>query len=192
MAYIWNISKLLRSRLFVLFCAALVVMVVTSPAAAHSVELLRSDPPAGAVLPVSPAKVTAWFNEEAETSESWIRVFDATGKQVDAGDGGVDLTDAEHASMLVSVPEGLPEGSYEVRWRVVLLDGDPTEGQFNFFVGAKGAAEATAIASAPQATPVEPQDEAGSGSPLIVAGSIVLVVAILGLVGLRVMGRKRV
>jgi len=169
----------------------MLVLAPTSPAAAHSVELLKSDPPGGSVLSASPARVTAWFNEEMQTGVSWLRVYDESGKQVDAGDGGVDLTDAEHASMLVSLPGALPDGAYEVRWQVVLLDGDPSEGSFNFYVGSRGAAAATLAASAALAPQPEAQSQAG-GSNLVVGGGIVLLVAILGLVVLRFMGRKQV
>lgn len=112
---------------------------------AHLVELLASFPENGMILSQSPEVITAVFNEEMQSSTSNIQVFDADGNQVDNGNGGVDLNDPNHASMLVNVP-ALAGGAYTVRWQVVLLDGDATAGAFNFFVGDEAAADAARFA----------------------------------------------
>lgn len=86
------------------------------------------------MLKQAPAQVTAWFSEELITGQSTLQVFDAAGRQVDKGEGGVDLNDPDHASMIVKLP-ALPDGAYMVRWQVVLEDGDTTDGEFTFSVG---------------------------------------------------------
>ena len=53
---------------------------------------------------------------------------------MDNGDGGVDLNDPDHASMVVTLP-ALPNGSYTVQYHILLLDGDATDGAFAFAVG---------------------------------------------------------
>ncbi len=126
-----RISQLIRPASL---CLAVLLALVPGLVLAHNVELLRSDPPADALLTESPAQVRAWFNEEMQTGASTLAVYDAAGNPVDSGDGGVDLQDAYHASMVVSLPP-LADGAYFVRWHVVLLDNDPTDGEFVFYVG---------------------------------------------------------
>jgi methionine-rich copper-binding protein CopC len=135
---------------------SMLMLALAGVALAHGVILTKSDPADGAVLDQAPAQVQAWFNEEMQTGESTIRVLDASGQPVDLG-GGVNLDDAYHASMLVSLPS-LPNGAYTVRWHVVLLDGDPSDGEFTFYVGEKPAGEAGAasVESAPPAAPAAP------------------------------------
>lgn len=118
---------------------------------AHLVELVSSFPDNGMILSQSPEVITAVFNEEMQSSASTLQVFDQAGNQVDSGNGGVDLNDPNHASMLVKVP-ALADGAYTVRWQVTLLDGDATTGAFNFFVGNKAAATAANFAPIPNGT----------------------------------------
>ncbi len=63
-----------------------------------------------------------------------LQVFDASGKQVDPGDGGLDLNDAEHSTMRVKL-SALKEGVYTVKWKVKLFDGNSTNGTYHFGVG---------------------------------------------------------
>jgi methionine-rich copper-binding protein CopC len=167
-------------------------------AAAHNVQMTRSDPAAGAVLAESPAQLVAWFNEEMKTQISTIQVFDASGQQVDKGDGGVDLNDPYHASMAVSLPP-LPNGAYTVRWHVVLLDDDPTDGEFTFYVGEKPAGDiAVSQVSAPEApaagaanpADAEPTDDT-SGLPIAwVALGLGVLVLVAGLAALLLRSRS--
>lgn len=154
-----------------LLISALLVAVV----AAHGPEVfIRSDPPDGAVLEQAPAQVTAWFSDELLTGQSSLQVFDADGRQVDNGDGGVDLNDPDHASMVVSLPPELPDGTYTVRWRASLDDGDVVERGFTFTVGDR-VAVSQAVASGPL-----PASE-GVGWPVgwIVAGLGVLLLLVV-------------
>ena len=112
----------------------LLLATAVSLVSAHAVSLLRSDPANGSILNQSPAEIHAWFGEEMKTGVSTLQVFSAAGQRMDNGDGGVDLNDPDHASMVVMVPP-LPDGEYLVRWYVVLLDDDASESSFNFYVG---------------------------------------------------------
>lgn len=115
--------------------AILAFLGLTSGASAHAL-LTKSVPDDGAILEQAPKQVTASFSEELDSGLSTVRVFNDNGKQVDNGDGGVDLHDPDHTSMLVTLPVSLPEGTFVVRWTAVSAeDGDPTEGQFFFGVG---------------------------------------------------------
>lgn len=101
---------------------------------AHQVTILKSTPASGEVLQQSPSEVAAWFNEELVSSESGMIVINTQGIRIDNGDGGIDLKDPDHASMIVTLPP-LPDGSYTVQWHATLLDGDDAEGAFAFAVG---------------------------------------------------------
>jgi len=58
-------------------------------------------------------------------------VLDASGKQVDRGDKGLDPSD--RTVLRVSVPHLAP-GSYRVVWRVLSVDTHVTEGDYRFEV----------------------------------------------------------
>jgi methionine-rich copper-binding protein CopC len=75
--------------------------------------------------------VKAWFTEELEPAFSNIKVFDATGKEIDNKDVKVDSTDK--SLMSVSVPK-LPAGTYKVKWSAVAVDTHHTTGTFTFTV----------------------------------------------------------
>jgi len=151
------------------------IALIPRPVWAHGVELLRSDPPVGAVLTAPPKRVTAWFNEELQSGESTLKVFDKDGMQVDQGNGGVDLNDPQHASLVVDLPV-LAEGAYRVEWRAVLLDGDASDGEFTFYVGA--------LAATKSATGMQSGDLPGS-SPGVSRGWMFAIATILviGLTG---------
>jgi len=124
-----------RAGLLALSAALLASALLVAKAGAHAL-LLGSEPETGAVLEDSPEHVAAWFSEELDSGLSSMRVFDAEGRQVDGGDGGVDLNDLDHTSMVASLPPSLPAGTYTVRWAVVSADDDDmTEGEFSFSVG---------------------------------------------------------
>jgi len=122
--------------LTIVFCVTMLLLVTgaASPVSAHDLQPSKTDPVDGTALPQSPAKVTVSFSEEVVAEKSSLRVFDSQGKQVDAGKGGVDLNDATHQVMVVNLPQ-LGSGVYTVKWSIVLLDGDGSEGSFNFGIG---------------------------------------------------------
>ena len=136
----WSVS-IHRNWLYVLMlCIAIYGAGITPETAlAHTPEVRRSEPSPNQVLSTSPSKVTLWFEEELLEEWSEIRVLDATGKQIDNGDGGVNLFDPDHLSMVVNLPANLPDGRYEVHWRIALLDGDVAADGFQFTVGSESA-----------------------------------------------------
>lgn len=187
MRHFRNIACRAGAGLKALAMALLVSIWLVAVVSAHGPEVLQKTEPAdGAVLEQSPAQVTAWFSDELDTKLSTLQVFDSTGRQVDNGDGGVDLNDPDHATLLVSLP-ALPAGEYTARWTVTLDDGDSVKGEFTFRVGDKSAVAAES--SAPQAPAQQgatgAQRSAGgsAGLPLgwIVAGLAVLVLIVGGL-----------
>jgi methionine-rich copper-binding protein CopC len=177
-----------KTRNAVKLVAALVTIALTilaqglgAPAAlAHSVVVERTEPETGAALKSGPAQVAIMFNEELDTHLSTIKVFNAAGQRVDLKDGGVDLTDPDHASMIVHLPK-LDEAAYIVRWHVVLDDGDATDGAFTFTVG--NAAPITEPLAAPVAA-AAPAPMAVTANPTLWFGAAALAACLVLALGL--------
>jgi methionine-rich copper-binding protein CopC len=195
-------ARILRIRSVALPLAALMALLFVGVASAHEVEVTNSEPADGAGLGQSPAQVKAWFNEELQTGVSTMVVLDASGEQVDNRDGGVDLNDPDHASMVVSLPL-LPDGAYTVSWYGVLLDGDPSEGQFTFFVGVKSASQAVAVSQssaleAPEVSQAPTGESSGLpiawitlGLGILVAGTVLMALVLRSRATQRGLRRRR-
>ncbi len=95
---------------------------------------VRSDPRVGWTIPVSPPKVTIWFDGELEPAFSTITVYNSAKQRVDKGNGHVSPADA--TVMQVDLP-ALPPGTYRVYWSVIAKDTHRTEGDFPFTVEKK-------------------------------------------------------
>ena len=146
------------------------IISIPSPVSAHAL-MVRSDPEDGQVLDESPDLVSAWFSQELDSRTSSMRVFDSADRQVDNGDGAVDLNDLEHKLLLVSLPPSVPDGTYTVRWSVVSAeDDDASQGEFTFVVGSGIVAG-------------EPASQASSSnSGIMIAGiaiGLILIVAVI-------------
>jgi methionine-rich copper-binding protein CopC len=163
----YNLASDARSGLTALVFAFLAWALLATGVAAHAV-MVQSDPESGEVREQAPEQVVAWFSQEVDARLSTMQVFDAEGRQVDEGDGGVDLNDPDHKSMTVSLPEALPDSVYTVRWAAVsAADDDTTEGEFAFVVGNGAVTEAPA--------PV-PDTETGFNLGLVIGAGV----AVLG------------
>jgi methionine-rich copper-binding protein CopC len=91
----------------------------------------HADPRVGTSSEKAPERVTLWFTERLEPAFSWVKVYDASGKQVDRRDKAFDGRDA--SVMHVSIP-ALAPGKYRVAWRAVSIDTHVTEGDYTFEV----------------------------------------------------------
>ena len=106
------------------------LLLVPGPTLAHSL-LVRSQPERRATVTRPPEEVRLWFSERIEPAYARVSVWDARGKQVDAGDATVDQADA--TTLAVRTP-GLRAGRYTVRYRVLSVDGHIVESSFDFTV----------------------------------------------------------
>ena len=106
------------------------LLLVPGPTLAHSL-LVRSQPERRATVTRPPDEVRLWFSERIEPAYARVSVWDAGGKQVDAGDATVDQADA--TTLAVRTP-GLRAGRYTVRYRVLSVDGHIVESSFDFTV----------------------------------------------------------
>jgi len=108
----------------------LIILTGTAGVEAHAF-LKNSEPPVGGTVQMSPNEVRIRFTENVEPAFSSIKVFDASGKEVDKRDVHLDRSD--RALLHVSLPR-LPAGIYKVVWRVVSVDTHVTNGNFTFRV----------------------------------------------------------
>jgi copper resistance protein C len=115
---------------YIVAMAALAVLVSPEATLAHSL-LVRSQPERRAMVTRPPEEVRLWFSERIEPAYARLSVWDAGGKQVDAGDAAVDPADA--TTLAVRTPD-LRAGRYTVRYRVLSVDGHIVESSFDFTV----------------------------------------------------------
>ena len=112
-----------RLALALATCALMV-----TAAAGHAV-LQRAEPRVESKLKRSPEEVKLYFSERLEPAYSAVRVVNDRDQQVDRGDSRVDR--ANPALLRTTLPP-LPPGTYRVKWRVLSIDADITEGDFSF------------------------------------------------------------
>lgn len=122
-------------------CAALTLGALTAvPAYAHD-SLIASTPEADEVLAESPEEVVLEFSGSGLTTgdaiTNEIRVL-GTDEQDWASD---DPAEVEGSTMRTDIPEPLPNGEYEVHYRVVYSDGHGEELSFGFEVDDPAAEE---------------------------------------------------
>lgn len=129
-------QRLARVLLLVVLAGGL----VPAGAAAHA-QLEDTAPQRGAVLDRQPAQVTFAFSEPVEGSFGAMRVFDATGREVQAGEPF--HPGARASAIAVGLDDGLPDGTYTATYRVVSADAHVVSGGFAFSIGKAGAAGAT-------------------------------------------------
>lgn len=138
--------------------AAVYLWLTTASASAHA-DVERAEPTINGTVPVAPAKVEIWFDEELRTDGTTIQVIGPGGIQVDLGDAAVDLQDPSRRHVTVSLRPDLGPGAYTVQWVSVSAgDGDQAQGGFRFTVasGSPAASEGAtpAVSGAPAGTPV--------------------------------------
>jgi methionine-rich copper-binding protein CopC len=126
--------RIARVRWLLLFAAIFVCLTLAAPhrVSAHA-EYDHSDPPANAVVPVSPNQISIWFTERLERSGSGAQLYDQDGKQVQSVTSGPG---EGPKAMIVKLPRNLPNGTYSVVWETLSADdGHPAQGYFAFTVG---------------------------------------------------------
>jgi len=128
--------RLTRTRLAA--AAAVILLVLAASAVARVAEahaiVDRSEPAAGGSVETAPARVRVWFSEPVDGAGSALSVLDATGAPVDRQDSAQD--GADRTLVAVSLPPGLPDGVYTVRWKALTGDDSGrTSGEFQFGVG---------------------------------------------------------
>jgi copper transport protein len=152
------------------------------PAAAHA-SIERTTPADGELLDAPPSELTLAFTEPPDLSLTVVRLLDAQGAEVAAGEPeAVPGADREISLALGEIPDGV----YTVTWRTVSsTDGHVTAGSFSFGVGVSPTdvsapvSEATATAPPPSALSI-------AGRLMLYVGLAVLFAA--GVTGLLALG----
>lgn len=126
------------ARVLAGLAALLSALCFASAAWAHA-TLLSSEPADGSVLTLPPKMVQLHFNEGV--APAVIGVIDANGKARDVA------TRAAGQSVLIVLPDDLPQGTQIVSYRVVSQDGHPVAGSMVFSIGAVTGAAPPAKAS---------------------------------------------
>jgi copper resistance protein C len=142
--------------------AAVCLMLLAAGVVSAHASLVLSEPPDGGSI-VTPATLTASFDEELDTGRSRIVVRDEAGEEVARGGVGSDPL-----VMTVSLP-ALPPGTYVARWTAVTPnDQGVTRGTIRFTVEAPAPSPTptlTAAAATPAPTATASRAPAATPSP---------------------------
>lgn len=126
-------------------------------ASAHD-TLTDSSPTEGEALTESPGEVRLTYSASILELGAAVEVTDADGRSWPTGELVVDSTD-----VTVPLTEDLPNGAYEVTWRVTSSDGHPISGVIPFTVEAP--ATETAPADPAPTTGAEPGETSDPAAP---------------------------
>jgi copper transport protein len=121
-------------RLVPFTLVALWVAVLAPGAMAHAI-LQSTTPARGVTVKSEPKLVMFRFNEPVESSFGAVRVYNASGNQVQSG----SVTRPRgQSSVAIGLKPLLPEGSYTATYRVISADSHPVSGGFVFSIGKPG------------------------------------------------------
>jgi copper transport protein len=127
--------------------AALAITFALAGAVSAHANLVRSEPPAGALLEIAPKEIVLEFSEELDPGFSRVQLYNSKNQVINAGPGVIDP--AAPKTLRLSLGE-LPKDSYTALWRSrSAADGHVTEGSVPFGVGV--AATTTSLIPAPGA-----------------------------------------
>lgn len=127
-----------------------------APAALAHDQLISSSPTPDERLDKSPANIALTFSAPLLELGHEVRVVDDNAKNWVGGAASLSR------EMLTQALPELPDGGYQVSWRVVSADGHPISGSFGFRVGNPAAAAPTG--STGPTTSVEPSTAAATGT----------------------------
>ena len=95
--------------------------------------IIKSTPSENEILKHSPQKVSIQFDETIQPAFHSIQVYDSKGNQVDQKNGHID---PKNSSIIeCGLNPNLPNGIYQIQWKVVSSDGHPVEGVIPFQIG---------------------------------------------------------
>ncbi len=150
--------------------AVILALLLIAPAEAHA-TMVRSEPPAGALLTTAPKELVLEFSERLDPSFSAVRLLNSNNQVVNAGPGVIDPAAPRVLRLALTA---LPKDSYTAVWKVRSADdGHIMEGSLPFGVGV--AVTTTALipplgAPDPATLPPTPLDSAARWLNLLMAG----------------------
>jgi copper resistance protein C len=128
-------------------------------AAAHD-QVISTSPKSGEFLDVAPENVRMEFTGKLLDIGATILVVDDAGTDWVLGDKRIDGTVLDQP-----LDPAMPDGRYQVRWRVVSADGHPISGTFDFAVGTfSSPTDSETDGTSPQPAPsLRPETDSTSG-----------------------------
>jgi hypothetical protein len=176
-----------------LLSAAALAFGAVAPASAHE-QLASSSPGVGERVDTAPETVELTFTADLITIGAVVIVVDAEGHNWSDGE---PLLDGAVVTQYLEAP--LPEGSYQVRWRVVSGDGHPISDTFMFGVGVEPTPFEAVPADSPTAASTDSPAAAPAGSApegtdaprLIIVAAIGAALALALYLTLTAAGRRR-
>jgi len=162
-----------RSLSRLLGCIVIAVMAMgLSPISAQAhTQLLSSEPANGAVLTEAPQSVTLIFEEALLSDVDTVSINDAQGTNVTS-----TKVTPSGAQLALEWPADLPDGTYQVAYRVVSADGHPVTGAISFTYGMAPATSAEPSANV-QVQPY-PQEESSVTAWIFVSAAVLLALSI--------------
>ncbi|TFC91111.1 copper resistance protein CopC [Cryobacterium sp. TMT3-29-2] len=162
---------------------ALSVLSPVAPAANAHDSVLLTEPADGEQVDPAPTEIAITFTDAILELGAIVMVVDDDQKNWAEGDMRLEGSQATQP-----VAAELPDGAYDVRWRVVSADGHPVSGAFAFTVGDVEPEPAATETATPAPNPSSDTDaatahsednaDAATGLPLVVVG---LIGALIGL-----------
>ena len=131
--------------LAVALLAACVGALGCAPAALAHAQLVTTSPQSGATLAAQPARVVFEFNEAVGGSLGAVRVYDASGAEVD--DLHVEHPQGSSHSLSVGLKAHLPDGTYTATYRVISADTHIVYGGLVFNLGHASAASKVTVSA---------------------------------------------
>lgn len=135
-----------------------------APAAIAHDQLISSSPAPDERPATSPDSITLAFTSPVLTLGHEVRVVDDNAKNWVSGAPALS-----RETLTQPLPE-LPDGGYQVSWRVVSADGHPISGGYRFNVGDPAAAAPTAPPTAPAGADTGAASTTEAGDPAGVPG----------------------
>lgn len=144
-------------------------------ATAHS-QLISTIPSDGALLSEPPQSVVLTFDEALIPEVDSISINDAAGNVVAS-----PAVEPVGSTLTVPWPAGLPDGVYQVAYRVVSGDGHPVIGAISFTIGMAAGTAGNVSAAPSESDPVQVSAAGGGGFvlPLLAAAVIIILLGIV-------------
>ena len=102
---------------------------------AHAL-LLQSIPQDHAQLKTSPEKIVLRFNGQIEKKVSQITLLDKQGKRINLPQSATRFSAGKADSLEILIPK-LDPGTYQLRYRILAMDGHTTPGLIHFSISDK-------------------------------------------------------
>lgn len=164
-----GLARGLPARILSVWALSIALVLVAAPAGAHA-YLESSTPAPGGSVPEGTTVLALRFTEQIDPDHVDVHLENASGVPVDTE---TDVPDARPAEVRV-LSDPLPNGTYQLSWNVLSVDGHAEEGSMGFTVGnaTEGASGLVDRTGAPPA-PLDVLD--GLARALLLAGVLATV-----------------